>query len=61
MKVRGVWRKSTYSGGVNTTCVEVAEMARGLAVRDSKDLSGPHIAFGATDWHRFMSRVTQAN
>jgi hypothetical protein len=53
----GAWRKSTHSGGTNTTCVEVAEIGRGLAVRDSTDPSGPRLAFGAQDWDRFMDRV----
>ena len=59
-RVRGVWRKSTHSGGTNTTCVEVAEMSRGLAVRDSTDPAGPRLAFGAQNWDRFMDRVRQA-
>jgi hypothetical protein len=59
-KGRGVWRKSTYSGQGSSTCVEVAEMIRGLAVRDSTDPAGPRLAFGAQDWDRFMGRVRQA-
>jgi hypothetical protein len=56
-KLRGAWRKSTHSGGTNTTCVEVAEMSQGLAVRDSTDPVGPRLAFGAQNWDRFLARV----
>ena len=59
-KVRRGWRKSTHSGEGSSTCVEVAEMSRGLAVRDSTDPSGPRLAFGAQNWDRFMGRVKQA-
>lgn len=59
-KVRGGWRKSTHSGEGSSTCVEVAEMSRGLAVRDSTNPSGPRLAFGAQGWDRFMDRVKQA-
>ncbi|MDX3760107.1 DUF397 domain-containing protein [Streptomyces sp. AK02-04a] len=38
---RAQWRKSTYSGGAND-CVEVAELGKRAAVRDSKDINrGP--------------------
>ena len=56
-KARGVWRKSTHSGQGSSTCIEVAELSRGLTVRDSTNPSGPRLAFGAQDWHRFMDRV----
>ena len=56
-KVCGVWRKSTHSGQGSSTCVEVAESGRGLAVRDSTDPAGPRLAFGAQDWDRFLNRV----
>ena len=56
--LHGAWRKSTHSGGVDTTCVEVAEMIRGLRVRDSKDPSGPQLAFGAQNWDRFLARIS---
>ena len=58
-KGRGVWRKSTHSGQGESTCVEVAEMIPGLAVRDSTDPTGPRLAFGAQNWDRFMHRVKQ--
>ena len=59
-KIHGVWRKSTHSGQGQSTCVEVAEMPRGLAVRDSTDPAGPQLAFGGQNWDRFLSRVRRA-
>jgi hypothetical protein len=56
-KVGGGWRKSTHSGEGSSTCVEVAEASRGLAVRDSTDPSGPRLAFGAQNWDQFLARV----
>jgi hypothetical protein len=55
----GAWRKSTYSGEGSSNCVEVAELSRGLAVRDSTDPDGPRLAFGDHDWDRFLGRVRQ--
>jgi hypothetical protein len=42
--VEVVWRKSTFSGD-NGGCVEVAWPERGVWVRDSKNVSGPTVAF----------------
>ena len=39
------WRKSSYSGGASGNCVEVADANRIVAVRDSRDLQGPVLAF----------------
>ena len=58
-KLSGAWRKSTHSGQGSSTCIEVAEMSRNLAVRDSTDPAGPRLAFGAQNWDRFMDRVKQ--
>lgn len=53
-----VWRKSSRSngnGGAN--CVEVADLERGVAVRDSKDPTGPTLAFEPDAWGDFLHWV----
>ncbi|WP_433260973.1 DUF397 domain-containing protein [Micromonospora vinacea] len=55
-----VWRKSTRSGDNGGACVEVADNLPGLvAVRDSKDLTGPALIFSPTAWSGFV-RVTKS-
>ncbi|MGW2181072.1 DUF397 domain-containing protein [Streptomyces sp. NPDC001732] len=50
------WRRSSRSTGMNN-CVETAPFADGrrLAVRDSKNVSGPPLRFSATAWTSFVS------
>jgi Domain of unknown function (DUF397) len=50
------WRKSSYSGQGNT-CVEVARLAHGTAVRDSQDPCGPVLEFPVDAWQVFTSAV----
>ncbi|MEV6200258.1 DUF397 domain-containing protein [Streptomyces sp. NPDC051771] len=49
------WFKSSYSNGGNgETCVEVATTPRTVHVRDSKDLTGPRLAFDPAAWAGFV-------
>ncbi|WP_406072123.1 DUF397 domain-containing protein [Micromonospora sp. NBC_01638] len=49
------WRKSTRSNGSGGNCVEVAANLPGLvAVRDSKDPTGPVLAFTPDVWRAFV-------
>jgi Domain of unknown function (DUF397) len=51
------WRKSGRSIG-NGQCVEAARMSDGrLALRDSKDKSGPVLLFSETEWRAFLGGV----
>ncbi len=51
------WRKSSYSGE-GGDCVEVAEGFPGtLPIRDSKDPSGPNLAFDTQAWTAFMTAL----
>ena len=47
------WRKSTYSGGSGGDCVEVADGAAIVLVRDTKDRDGGTLAFAADAWEAF--------
>ncbi|QXJ22117.1 DUF397 domain-containing protein [Actinomadura graeca] len=51
------WRRSGHSGGQGGNCVEVAMLAPGVAVRDSKDPDGPRLVFGGVAWRVFAERV----
>jgi hypothetical protein len=49
------WRKSSRSGSNGGNCVEVADNLPGMVVvRDSKDKSGPVLAFSPTAWAEFV-------
>ncbi|MEV5507885.1 DUF397 domain-containing protein [Streptomyces orinoci] len=52
------WRKSSHSSG-NGACVEVAETGGIVAVRDSKDRSGPVLRFYAAQWAYFISTAAE--
>ena len=57
----GAWRKASYSGGNGGECVEVASTGHLLiAVRDSKDPSGPNLTFASPAWESFMQRMRDA-
>ncbi|MGW7496992.1 DUF397 domain-containing protein [Streptomyces luteogriseus] len=53
-----VWRKSSYSDGGQTNCLEVADDHPGIVpVRDSKSPDGPILVFGASTWTEFVRGV----
>jgi hypothetical protein len=41
-----LWRKSTHSDSEGGNCVEVADLHKVIAVRDSKSPGGPILVFG---------------
>lgn len=49
------WRKASASAGGQGSCVEVAALGAGFAVRDSKDPSGPVLRFSSSEWAAFVS------
>lgn len=56
--VFSTWRKSSYSGGSNGSCVEVAHATPSLVpVRDSKAPHGPALLFAAEAWASFVAGV----
>jgi Domain of unknown function (DUF397) len=59
-KHRMTWRKSRQSGASSGNCVEIANAARRVAVRDSKDPAGPVLLFDRGTWLSFAARIKQA-
>lgn len=51
-----LWRKSRRSHDANA-CVEIAGVAGAVAVRDSKDPSGPALAIPAAAWGEFTAHL----
>ncbi|MFG2848526.1 DUF397 domain-containing protein [Kitasatospora sp. NPDC048296] len=48
------WFKSSYSTNEDANCVEVADTPGVVHVRDSKDKSGPQLAFEPAAWKAFV-------
>lgn len=48
------WFKSSYSNTEGGACVEVAHTPGTIHVRDSKDKTGPQLAFAAKAWADFV-------
>ncbi|MET9850126.1 DUF397 domain-containing protein [Streptomyces ossamyceticus] len=52
------WRKSSYSDGGGTNCLEVADGPPGIVpVRDSKTPDARPLILSATSWSRFVEAV----
>jgi hypothetical protein len=49
------WRKSSWSTS-EANCVEVASREALTAVRDSKNPTGPMLAFPVSSWMEFLRR-----
>ncbi|MEV8508371.1 DUF397 domain-containing protein [Actinoplanes sp. NPDC051475] len=53
-----VWKKSSRSNGNGgNNCVEVAVLDTAVAVRDSKNPSGPALVFDPANWTEFLNSV----
>jgi hypothetical protein len=52
------WRKSSYSGGEGGNCIEVADQAGHILVRDTKRVgTSPALTFTATAWRTFTENL----
>ncbi|MBC6447142.1 DUF397 domain-containing protein [Actinokineospora sp. HBU206404] len=57
---RGRWRKSTFSGGGDSTdCVEVSLTLDRAGIRDSKNATGPTVTVTAQTWSVFVTHISQ--
>ncbi|MFF0570973.1 DUF397 domain-containing protein [Streptomyces sp. NPDC004041] len=51
------WFKSSYSGGDQGECLEVARGHADVPVRDSKAAHGPAVVFSADGWSSFVAAL----
>jgi hypothetical protein len=54
------WHVSTRSGNGDGNCVEAGPVLDGsgrIAVRDSKDRTGPVLVYGTTGWTAFLTTL----
>ncbi|MFC5749517.1 DUF397 domain-containing protein [Actinomadura rugatobispora] len=51
------WRKASRSSGTGSDCVEIADVANTIAVRDSRDPAGPKILVTRAGWRELARRV----
>lgn len=51
------WFKSSYSGGDQGECLEVATGHPAVPVRDSKSAHGPTLVFSPAGWSSFVAAV----
>ena len=53
------WFKSSYSGGNETECVEVAMTDADVLIRDSKHADGPRLLVSSAAWSRFIAEAAE--
>ena len=54
------WRKASYSSNGGAECIEVADQASLVLVRDSNDRTGPVLGFSPGAWRRFAAEVKRS-
>ncbi|MER6813757.1 DUF397 domain-containing protein [Spirillospora sp. NPDC000708] len=59
MTVQARWRKSSYSGGDEGECVEVADLNGHVGVRDSKNPDAGHLTLTRRDFAALLTRLAQ--
>ncbi|MGW7520867.1 DUF397 domain-containing protein [Streptomyces sp. NPDC054796] len=52
------WVKSSYSSNEDPDCVEVAATSATVHIRDSKDVTLPHLTASPTAWSTFVAHAT---
>jgi hypothetical protein len=51
------WRKSSYSNGGTTGCVEVSVATTGVLVRDTTNRAGAVLTIPAAAWYALLAEV----
>ncbi|MEV4747242.1 DUF397 domain-containing protein [Streptosporangium sp. NPDC049248] len=49
--------EESLSSGSGGNCVEVAELPRTIAIRDSRNPASPALTFTPGGWHTFLNAV----
>ena len=57
LEVAYTWRKSSHSSGAGGECVEVSPCPHAIHVRDSKNTTGPQLAFAPQAWADFVTHT----
>ena len=57
MTDRAVWRTSSYSSSGGGNCVEVGPFPDGVAIRDTKDRTGPSFLTSRDEWAGFVQSI----
>ncbi|MCT9078654.1 DUF397 domain-containing protein [Streptomyces fulvoviolaceus] len=52
------WFKSSYSDGTGQNCVEAALLTPAIAIRDSKNPTGPALLLPSAAWTPFITHVS---
>jgi hypothetical protein len=56
------WRKSSRSSmEENSDCVEIANLITVVAIRDSKDPTGPRLTLTRSQWNALSARLKDAD
>ncbi|MBW8485333.1 DUF397 domain-containing protein [Actinomadura parmotrematis] len=55
--IEPVWRKASRSSDQGDNCVELASARDAVAVRDSKDATGPHLLVNRAAFQRFTDAI----
>jgi hypothetical protein len=55
--INHTWRKSSFSGGANGSCVEVGNGANTVLVRDTTNREAGHIEIAADSWQAFINAI----
>lgn len=53
------WRKSSYSHGAESACIEVGVAPGRVGVRDTKDRDRGYLEVSRTTWKAFVQRVAR--
>ena len=51
------WRKASYSAGNGGGCIEVADQANRVHVRDTQDRTGPVLTITPAAWQGFTASL----